>query len=354
MVKSKFARGIRRRLKRQEEEAQGGSGIFKGDLKVQRWKPKEGQHMVDIVPYFAGKNDTPEAREEGTYMFSFGVHYKVGVDEKTYICPKTIPGWEDRRCPICEHAARMKQEGEDYDDYKVFFPKKRELYNVVVQDSEKERDKGVQVFEVSYHYMGKLLEPIMKKPIRAGMEDVDPYIDFALETTDGKTIAFSIGSKKTGKDKVFPTYTGHRFVDRDYDLEEYLEDTYILDEILNIPSYDEIYKDFFDSSTPKEESKEESSVSTFKERRKNRNKKKEEIIEEETTEEDITENATEENTVSKTSEDVPDTESMSRKELKIFIKKHNVPLDDELGYDFKKYDDEDLKFFVDEYLDDNR
>ena len=344
MAKSKFARGIRRRLKKQEEEAQGGSGVFKGDLKIQRWKPKEGQHMIDVVPYFAGKNDSPEAREDGTYMFSYGVHYRVGIDEKTYVCPRTIPGWEDRRCPICEYAAKMKQEGMDFDDYKVFFPKKRELYNVVVQDSEKERDKGVQVFDVSYHFMGKLLEPIMKKPIRAGMEDVDPYIDFALETTDGKTIAFSIGSKKTGKDKVFPTYTGHRFVDRDYDLEEYLDDAYILDEILYVPSYDEIYKDFRDSSLPKEESGEESANNTLKERRKNRNKKKEET----------TEKVTERNNISKTSNNFPDTETMSREELKAFIESYDVPLDEELGDDLEKYDDEDLKFVVDEYLDDNR
>jgi len=343
MAKSKFARGIRRRLKKQEEEAQGGSGVFKGDLKIQRWKPKEGQHMIDVVPYFAGKNDSPEAREDGTYMFSYGVHYRVGIDEKTYVCPRTIPGWEDRRCPICEHAAKMKQEGMDFDDYKVFFPKKRELYNVIVQDSEKERDKGVQVFDVSYHFMGKLLEPIMKKPIRAGMEDVDPYIDFALETTDGKTIAFSIGSKKVGKD-TYPTYTGHRFVDRDYDLEEYLDDTYILDEILYVPSYDEIYKDFQDSSLPKEESGEKSVNNTLKERRKNRNKKKEET----------TEKTTERNNVSKTSNDVPDTETMSREELKAFIESYDVPLDEELGDDLEKYDDEDLKFVVDEYLDNNR
>ena len=344
MAKSKFARGIRRRLKKQEEEAQGGSGVFKGDLKIQRWKPKEGQHMIDVVPYFAGKNDSPEAREDGTYMFSYGVHYRVGIDEKTYVCPRTIPGWEDRRCPICEHAAKMKQEGMDFDDYKVFFPKKRELYNVIVQDSEKERDKGVQVFDVSYHYMGKLLKPIIKKPIRAGMEDIDPYIDFALETTDGKTVAFSIGSKKTGKDKVFPTYTGHRFVDRDYDLEEYLDDAYILDEILYVPSYDEIYKDFQDSSLPKEESGEKSVNNTLKERRKNRNKKKEET----------TEKTTERNNVSKTSNDVPDTETMSREELKAFIESYDVPLDEELGDDLEKYDDEDLKFVVDEYLDNNR
>lgn len=354
MSKSRFAKGIRRRQEKQEKDAQGGSGVFRGDVDFNKWKPGKGQHMIDIVPYFAGKNDYPEAKEDGTYMFSFGVHYNIGIDKKAYICPKTIPGLKDKRCPICEHAAKLKNEGKDYDDYKEFFPKKRELYNVVIQDSEKERDKGVQVFEVSYHYMGKLLEPIMKKPIRPGEENVDPYIDFALETKDGKTIAFSIGEKKVGKD-VFPTYEGHRFVDRDYDLEDYLDDAYVLDELLYIPTYDEIYKEFWDSSEPEQEEEESKPATTLRER-KNKNKKiKKETVEEPEESEDEPDTDESED-ISEADNDFfnADTEKMNRKALKVFIKKHNVPLDDDLGDNLKDYDDEDLRFIIDEYIDNKR
>ena len=378
--KSRFAKGIRNRQKIQIQSSKGGGSIF-SDTDFNRWKPGKGKHIIDVVPYFAGKNDTAEAREEGTYMFSYGVHYNVGIDKKAYICPRTIPGLENAKCPICEHANALKNKGAEYDEYKQYFPKKRELYNVIVQDTEKSKALGVQVFDVSYFYMGKDLEPLMQLPVRPGESETEAYVDFALETEDGKSIAFTIGEKsvpnlKTGKTDTFPTYTGHMFLDRKYDIEDYLDDAYKLDELLNISSFDDIYQAFWDAS-PEDNEKEDEIGSTLRER-KNKNQKEEEredgVEELETEPEQETPKKTKRTRKGKATKskdgvfngfDFNDPSNIdfdsllekfddfSRKDLVGIIKLNSIPLDAELGDDMDDYDLEDLRFLVQDWLEVN-
>ena len=361
---SKFSKGLKARQEKQVQAASGGTGFFRADAKFKRWNPSKGDHFIDVVPYYGGKNDSKESQEEGTYMYSLAVHKRVGIENQSFVCPK-VNGLGDKKCPICEYRKMLKDRGEEWEVWKEYLPQKRELYNIICMDSEKEAEKGVQVFDVAYFYMGKFLEPIMQNPVRPGMKESDAYIQFALETEDGKTVGFRVGEKKTG-DQTFPEYSGHRFVDRDYDIEEFLDDAHTLDELIKVPTYKEIYEAHFDEEMPDGEEKEKSFKPTKKKKKdveeteeketKRKSKKKKAAKEVEETEdveeaeevEDVEETEEVEETGNKF-KDI-DTDEMDTKSLEKFIKKNKIPLDDEIGEDLNDYDEEDLRFLVEDWI----
>jgi len=334
---SRFAKGLKARQEEQIAQGNTSGSLFNPDVKFEKWKPSKGNHFIDIIPYFAGKNDSKTAQEEGTYMFTVWAHYSVGTEGKVFVCPKhTKVG--DKRCPICEHMFKMKNEGEEFDVWKDLRPKQREIYNVVCQDSEKEIDKGVQVYEVSYFFMGKVLEPLMFQPVRPGMKESDAYIAFASETSDGKTLGFKVGEKKVGT-QTFPEYSGHRFVDRDYDVEEYLDHAHKLDEIINIPTYKDIYEAYWDEpeGSDKEDDTPEERPASRPASRSNAKKKEKKESEIEKTKSLEGKN---------TSENL---DSMTRSQLQDIIKEKNISLDPDIGDDIDNYDKEDLIFIIEDH-----
>lgn len=329
---SKFAKGLKARQEKQIKEASGGFSFFKSNAKFKKWNPGKGDHFIDVIPYFGGKNDSKESQEDGTYMFMVYVHKRIGVDNQDFVCPK-MNKLGDGKCPICDYRKKLKSEGEEWEIWKNYLPKKRELYNVVCVNNEKEIEKGVQVFDVASFYMGEPLEPIMQNPVRPGMKESDSFVRFALETEDGKTIGFRIGEKKT-ETGTFPEYSGHRFIDRDYDVEDFLESAYILDELIHVPTEKEIYEAFFEEKMEKPKKKPKSMKS----------QKVEPEEEEDTEEEEISD--------SKKTE--IDTDSMETDELIEFIKEKNIPLDEEISDELKDYDIEDLRFLIEDWIDNQK
>lgn len=356
--KSKFSKGLKKRQEKQMKEASGGSGIFRPDAKFKKWNPNKGDHFMDIIPYYGGKNDSEEAQEDGTYMYTVFVHNQVGVENLSYVCPKSN-GLGDKRCPMCEERKRLKDNGEDYEVWKKYVPQKRELYNVVCMDSEKEAEKGVQVLNIANFYMGKFLEPIMQNPVRPGMKEADAYIQFALETEEGKTVGFRVGEKKVDEN-TYPEYSGHRFVDRDYDVEEFLESAHTLDELIYEPTYKEMWEALYDEPLIDDDNKDDDRpfLSKSKSKRKavqesddDDNSDDNNSDDDDNTDED--DNNSDEKTEEKVKEnpfsDI-DTDEMEAKELKRFIKKNKIPLDDDIGDKLAKYDDEDLRFLVEDWI----
>jgi len=209
------------------------------DPPLKLWKCGEAEHFLDIIPYLAGRNDPKTPEGSWTYWFDVWVHYNVGATKDVYIC---LARTYRLPCPICEYRTEYMAE-EDYDEDIAgnLKPSRRSIYNVVVYDTEKEEAKGVQVFDASHWLMERLLVALTKPARSRGGQPTGGYVTFS-DPVKGKTISF----ERKGKGKEGTDFIGHKFEDRDYEIgENILEQAYCLDEIVHIPSYEEVKEAFY-------------------------------------------------------------------------------------------------------------
>jgi hypothetical protein len=257
------SKGLQKRLKKSQDRAQSRMrSIIKGDIPL--YQPNDGSHILDIIPYEAGKNDPIVEKGEPTYTLEIWVHPSVGPDNAVFLCPQRMYGDD---CPICEDRQRMIDKGKDKDVYKVLYPKHRHIYNIVSYDRGEEK-KGVQVWDVSYHYSEKWILALAERPTRGGKKK---EINFPDEK-EGQTISFTIEPAQSKDD--YPSYVGWAFEDRDYEIDDdILDEAYCLDEIIHIADYDEIYNAYYGS-------KGKSKTKKGKEKEKEENEELEEALEE--------------------------------------------------------------------------
>jgi hypothetical protein len=238
--------GVKKRTEeayhRKDESGSFGT-IFRNDVEgVLYWKCTNAEHLIDIIPYIRGANDPDKKTKEGDpqHILELWVHSNVGVNQDRYVCPAKNFG---KPCPICEYREQLKQE-EEYDEelVKKLYPSRRNVFNIVVYDNEKEQAKGVQVWEVAHFFMGGPLGALSKVP-RRGKTGYDTYIYYA-DPDNGKMISF----EKKGKGKGNTEFTGLKFVDRDEPIpDEYLQAAKCLDDLIVIPTYDELSEAFYGS-----------------------------------------------------------------------------------------------------------
>lgn len=233
MAKSKKSMGARAKAKAQKNMNRGGSSYLNLPENTERFKPKKGTFSLDILPYTVNVSTHPEVdKGEQWYQRTFFVHYGIGRDERAFICPKTIK----KPCPICDHVKELFNSDDEADSElaKSIKAKERELYNVIDLD---DQEKGVQLFEYSYHLFGKALD----EEISEGDDDVAAFAD--LE--EGKTLLVSFRKKKLGKNEFFETRK-IEFEERDEYDEEILDDVMDLDSLLVIKDADTLQKALFD------------------------------------------------------------------------------------------------------------
>jgi hypothetical protein len=228
-----FKKGLEQAAKRSYETRDSfgeSEDYLKKGLKIQKWNAKVGEHLVNIIPYIAGP-DCPN-QEEGyaTHVLDIWVHQRVGPSGTSHLC---LAKNFKKPCPLCDLQREMRKDGGfSEDDIKALQPKRRTLYNVVCLDTLEEERKGVQIWEVSFHFMEKHLAQLAKNPKGGG------FIPFQDPDT-GKSISWTIESKGGSNRE----YVGHRFVDRDAEVsDEQLDDAQQLDQIVHIPSYEELLK----------------------------------------------------------------------------------------------------------------
>ena len=202
---------------------------LKKGIKIKKFYPKTGEHLLDIIPFIAGKNHPTISEGKPAYVLDIWVHRNVGSDGGAYVC---LQKNYKQRCPLCEHQRAMRKEGSYTDEeIKELDAKRRVMYNVVCYDSQEEINKGVQVFETSHFFMEKHLAELAKKPKGGG------FIPFA-HPENGKSISWTISKKGQ-----YGEWFGHKFVDRDDEIsDDILEEAHILDEIVHIPSVKELEK----------------------------------------------------------------------------------------------------------------
>ena len=213
--------------KRAKEGAQKGFSVNLPE-DVKRFTPKKGTYKLDVIPYTVSARRHPDGVAAGEQWCRrpFLIHYGIGVDNKPQICPRTV----GKPCPICEYYEREKKRpGADEEAIKEIRAKARELYNVIDLDNE---DDGVQVFEMSYHLFGKLLEGEINEA------DDDEIAGFA-ELKGGKTLKVRFSEATMGKNK-FLEATRIDFLDRDDYKKSILDDVVDLDSVFNVLPYEEL------------------------------------------------------------------------------------------------------------------
>lgn len=214
---------------------------------VEFFRCKEGQHIVDILPWEVGPDmpidesgENPITEEgEFDYVLDLFVHQNVGSMNQPYVCP-----WENFRkpCPICEY---IKANRLPKDEWSRTRAKRRSIYLIWNRTDSKEEQKGVQIFDAAHFFMEEKLEEIAKLPRGGG------YITFS-DPDEGMSVCWT--RKGSGQENT--SYLGHRFIERESRIpDKILEQTFALDQVIDMhPSYEEIEKAFKGGSSKEEDS----------------------------------------------------------------------------------------------------
>lgn len=214
----------------------------------------DGIKRLDILPYVVKLGSDIAEAGVHHYVKSFSVHW-IGANNNAYVCPKRTIG---KRCPICEEAARMKGDpNADEDLMYSLFPKQRELFYVIDHD---EPEKGVQLWDMSYHLFGKKLDARIRN------SDEDDNYDTFFDPDDGMTLKIGLESKAKGAWKWYDVETIDFKKRKDAIDPELYEDLPSLDDLVKIEKYDKLKAIFHnDEDEDDEEDEEERLDSELKE-----------------------------------------------------------------------------------------
>jgi hypothetical protein len=190
---------------------------------VKFWKSKEGEHDIIMVQTLTGKNHPSLSPDQMIHELPVFVHRQIGLNKDQFVCLNRTYG---KPCPICEHLASFVDPSEA--TVKAYAPSKRMLYNVIVCDNATEEAQGVRVWEVSAKLFSKPLEDYSHKK-REGGEVRYADID------NGKVVNFVQAGQKLSLE-----FNSFEFKKRRPITDEELESAAILDELIHIPTYDEV------------------------------------------------------------------------------------------------------------------
>lgn len=266
----------------------GGSKYLLLPKGVDQYSPTPGKtEKIDIIPYTITDKAHPDRHEESEtampgdiwYKRPFKLHKEVGADNEKCVCPTTV----GKKCPICEFAKNLADEGADWDEIKAFKPKDRILYAVIPRGVKK-RDEEIHIMDFSYHLFQDLLSQ--------EVNENDEFEDFP-DIEDGKTLKVRWKEKEFGK---FTYAEAERidFEERDEEIDsDIIDEVPNLDEVLDILSYADLKSKFLETSADSDDEpseKKEKKENPFKKEKKDKkgkSKKKEEP--EELTYEDLAE-----------------------------------------------------------------
>ena len=246
--KKKISDSLKKRTKENHKNRNKGGITGKKAVDIPddlRFKPEEGKNKIDIIPYVVATDHHPQ-RDEGykkgeiDYVLDYFEHSYVGATGDSFLCLKKTFGLP---CPICEEQQRMRASGKyDKEDIKELNPSRRVLYNVIDKNDE---DKGIQLFPVSHF--------LFEKELLEEAEAAEDEIIIFADIEDGRTIFFR-AVEDDSMDSSFLRYKSFKFYERDEELDENLiEQAISLDELLIIPTYEEVKTAFESNSNDKME-----------------------------------------------------------------------------------------------------
>ena len=250
--KSKFSGRVAKDAQRQQSAA-SNYGYLQLPRGVNVFKETPGGKVkLDIMPYVV-TNEHHMDRDEAAgiaipgelwYKAPFKLHRSIGASNDSYVCLQTI----GKKCPICEHKARMTKEGAPKEETDPLRPNLRNLY-VVIPIGEKDLEEKPYIWDISQYLFQNLLnEELEESPENEVFPDLE----------EGKTLRIRFDSKTIGTSKPFAEASRIDFEDRKeaYD-EAILDDIPDLDSILKILSYKELEAKFLEIETDDDEKEEE-------------------------------------------------------------------------------------------------
>lgn len=210
------------------------------------WVCREGDHLIDIIPNIGGE-----------YVSINNLHLVEGY---FVVCPKDF----GKICRICDSLKILYSLQEYWEVAKSLKPKKRCLYNIICYDSEKEYDKGVQLWSVPYWYSERCFYELSETPTSQPPDlQIDSEIDDVLDwlrwqfnhkptkmkphfadPKQGYSITFSkiLHSDRRAADP----YIGFRFNERERQISaKHVRKAFDFPEIIKIPTkedFDEIFR----------------------------------------------------------------------------------------------------------------
>ena len=210
---------------------------------VEFWRAEIGEHLIDIIPFFAGENHPKVEEGRISYVVDIWVHMSIGVGNDPFICQ--VKNFKTKDL-ICEYMRKNRLPKAEWNQLRQ---KRRTVYLVWVHDTPEEEAKGIQIWEVAHWFFEKKIDAIAKNP-KGGA----PVI--FSDPDNGKTIAFEITKSGTykddeGNDRESQEWIGHRFIDRDEPIpDSVLDSTFPLDDIIDMhPDEDKMYKAFHGDSS---------------------------------------------------------------------------------------------------------
>ena len=224
---------------RAKDNAQKGGAVALPEG-TKRIEIKKGTKRLDVIPYVVTAENHPDEIKAGEEWARrpFLIHFGIGVNNKTVICPRTV----GKPCPICEYYDREKKRpGSDEEALRDIKARRRELYNVIDLDNE---DEGVQILEFSYFNFGKVLEAEINEA------DDDAIAGFA-DLKGGYTLKVRFSEAAMGTNKYLEA-TRIDFLEREDYKKSILKEVVDLDEAVsaNVMSYSELEKLFLGDEAP--------------------------------------------------------------------------------------------------------
>lgn len=111
---------------------------IKDDVKL--FTPHDGDNLIRILP--------PTWDDATHFGIDVHLHYQVGANKNTYVCPEALNG---DPCPICEEKRRAESEGDD--DYaKDLKASKRTLVYIVDRDADGDGLEQLRVWPMSWTF----------------------------------------------------------------------------------------------------------------------------------------------------------------------------------------------------------
>ena len=196
---------------------------------VKLFKLKPGTMLVDIIPYEAGEGNPFADKGELHYERTYFAHRNVGPGGDSYVCLKRTT---NQPCPVCEWRNKLAKDPDaDEDLIKDMAPRERQLFNVI---DCRDREAGVQLWDISYHLFGKLLDARIQSD-----EDGEGW-DMFHSPTDGFTLRLTVEEEKYGTN-TFCKVTAIDFKSRKEQYEDsIIDDAHCLDELLRVEDYDKL------------------------------------------------------------------------------------------------------------------
>ncbi len=216
----------------EQHEAGGGLSTLKLPSGCNLFQVKQaGPKRFDIIPYTVGKGNPFSDPGEMYFERTYYTHRGIGPNNESVVCMyKTFK----KPCFICEHRGKLAKDPDtDEKVIKELAPKERQLFNVF---DHKDKDRGVQIFENSFHTFGKMLDEYIKNA------DEEDHYEYFADPKRGSTLKVGFSEEKMGGYS-FLKASSFEFKLRTEPLDsELLEKAYCLDDLIRQPTYEEVKK----------------------------------------------------------------------------------------------------------------